>query len=256
MSKVRDILRPVFRLITKPHIRNLCKSTEHDFVSYKDKYAGRRCFVVANGPSLKVEDLNKLHDYGEITFGMNRIYMMFDRTIWRPTYYIVQDPTIIRSCIEEIRGLTKITKVFFKSPGEHRYDVEGAINFDLDYTRVNKYLTPDFYNGDKCTFADGRSVAHTAVQLAVYMGFKEINLLGADCNYSIDNKSINSNSYPDERMYDPKKIGLPPDIEYMFRMYTSSKEYATRHGIRIQNATRGGKLEIFDRVDFDSLFSL
>ena len=52
---------------------------------YKNKYTGRRCFIVANGPSLRPEDLDLLHDRGEITFGMNRIYKLFDQTSWRPT---------------------------------------------------------------------------------------------------------------------------------------------------------------------------
>ena len=36
--------------------------------------------------------------------------------------------------------------------------------------------------------------------------------------------------------------------------YMCAKEYAERHEIKIYNATRGGKLEVFERVDFDSLF--
>ena len=38
--------------------------------------------------------------------------------------------------------------------------------------------------------------------------------------------------------------------------YQAAREYADRHGIKIYNATRGGKLEVFERVDFDSLFSM
>jgi hypothetical protein len=34
----------------------------------------------------------------------------------------------------------------------------------------------------------------------------------------------------------------------------SAKEYADEHGIKILNATRGGELEVYDRVCFDSLF--
>ena len=36
--------------------------------------------------------------------------------------------------------------------------------------------------------------------------------------------------------------------------YQAAKQYAQTHGIKIKNATRGGKLNVFQRVDFDSLF--
>ena len=43
----------------------------------KDIHKGRRAFIIGNGPSLKQTDLSKLKN--EITFGMNRIYLLFDR---------------------------------------------------------------------------------------------------------------------------------------------------------------------------------
>src|SRR5699024_2762355 len=128
------------------------------------------------------------------------------------------------------------------------------INYNLDYSNVDKHIPPDFFDGTAATFADGRSVTHTALQLAIYMGFKIIYLVGADCNYSKDNKSISSESYPDKRMYDPKKVGIPPDIEYTFSAYKVARKYAEKHGVKIYNATRGGMLEVFERVNLDSLF--
>ena len=43
-------------------------------------------------------------------------------------------------------------------------------------------------------------------------------------------------------------------IASMLKGYQMCKNYADTHGIKIYNATRGGMLEIFERVDFDSLF--
>ena len=116
-------------------------------------------------------------------------------------------------------------------------------------------LPPDFLDGKNCVFADGRSVTHTALQLAAYMAFDTIYLIGADCNYLNDNKSINENSYPDRRMYDKNKVGDPPNMEYTFIAYKVAKEQLEKRGIRVFNATRGGNLEIFKRVDLDELFT-
>ena len=41
----------------------------------------------------------------------------------------------------------------------------------------------------------------------------------------------------------------------MTKAYEAFRRYADENGIKVKNATRGGKLEIFERVDFDSLFS-
>lgn len=51
---------------------------------YKNKYDGKRCFIVATGPSLTVEDLSLLKN--EITFGMNSICMSSKLTDWIPTF--------------------------------------------------------------------------------------------------------------------------------------------------------------------------
>lgn len=251
---IRDVVRPVFRIVVHPHIKKLCRMTQERFERYKDKFEGQRCFIVANGPSLTMSDLDRFAERGEITFGMNRIYALYDRTKWRPQFYLTQDPKVIRTCIEETKQQVNYSEVFVKVPGEPKYDIPGAINIDIDYSRSKKMLPPDFLDGNNCVFADGRSVTHTALQLAIYMGFKTIYLVGADCNYSADNKSINKDSYPDYRMYDAKKVGDPPDIEYTFIAYKVAKEYADNHGVKIFNATRGGMLEVFERVNIDDLF--
>lgn len=253
MRKIRDLFRPLFRMAVKPHIRRLCKKTSAQFISYKNKYKGCRCFIVANGPSLRIDDLDRLSANGEITIGMNRIYMLFDRTQWRPTFYMVQDPTIIRSCIKEIREQVIDSVKFVKVPGEPWYDIPNSIYFDVDYKKADKKLPPDFYDGSNYTFADAKSVSYTALQLAVYMGFDKIYLIGADCNYSPDNKVINAQSYPDKRMYDAKKTGSLPNMEYTFLGYEAAKYHAEAKSIKIYNATRGGKLEVFERVSLDNL---
>ena len=55
----------------------------------KDKYKGKRCFIIGNGPSLTKADLEMLQN--EITFATNKIYQIFPQTNWRPTYYGMLD---------------------------------------------------------------------------------------------------------------------------------------------------------------------
>ena len=57
--------------------------------SLKGKYAGKRCFITCTGPSLTIEDLEKLE--GEYVFGMNSISLIHDKTKWKPDFYGIQD---------------------------------------------------------------------------------------------------------------------------------------------------------------------
>ena len=45
-----------------------------------------RCFVVGNGPSLKDTPFELLA--GETTFACNRIARLYDKTTWRPSYFL------------------------------------------------------------------------------------------------------------------------------------------------------------------------
>ena len=74
----------------------------------KGSHKGERCFIIGTGPSLTVEDLNLLKN--ETTFATNRIYEVFDKTDWRPTYYVNQDHTLIRTFTNQIKSVTATYK--------------------------------------------------------------------------------------------------------------------------------------------------
>lgn len=73
-------------------------------------HRNERCFIVATGPSLTMEDLQLIKD--EVTFGMNSITRIFDKTDWRPTYYGIQDRQVYekmeRSIMEYYRNANNV----------------------------------------------------------------------------------------------------------------------------------------------------
>lgn len=71
----------------------------------KDVYKGKRCFIVGNGPSLRVDDLDKIKN--EYSFASNKIYKIFDKTMWRPDYYVICDAIYLRESLEEIKSNIK-----------------------------------------------------------------------------------------------------------------------------------------------------
>ena len=101
-------------------------------------------------------------------------------------------------------------------------------------------------------------MTYMCLQLAVYMGFKEIYLLGVDHNYSVTllpNGEIAEDSSVKDYFSDSIKYTNIPQIYKSTLAYLAAEKYAEDHGIKIYNATKGGKLDAFERVDFDCLFT-
>ena len=94
---------PVENMFDFSHVFSEYKNEK--IAQLKDRNAGERCFIVATGPSLKMEDLDRLKQQGEYSIGVNRIYLAFDKTDWRPDYYVVCDVNCIQESVEEIKRI-------------------------------------------------------------------------------------------------------------------------------------------------------
>ena len=229
-------------------------------VRYKGSHKGERCFIVATGPSLTIDDLAKIKS--EYTFSMNSIVNMYDKTDFRPTYYLLQDGNVERRIRDALKNIdhsnafigtgnaygfkVNLNKKTYKEFYQDcvRYNLDSAYHMmDMCYSSdgsINTEFSDDFAK----KAYDGCTVTYSAIQLAIYMGFSKIYLLGCDTNFAghIDDK---------EKVVSPD-AGTPAYA--MIEAYKVAKQYADEHGVKIYNATRGGMLEVFPRVDFDTLF--
>lgn len=237
--------------------RQICNIYNNYYLkSLQNKYAGKRCFIIGNGPSLNVCDLDKLKT--EYTFGTHRIYNIFKQTDWRPTFYCAQDQKLIRNSHKEINNLIKSKKFI------------AFVHEDIkNITKNAKYIkiVPDEFYPSLPNFStditkqiyEGYTVSYMCLQLAVYMGFNEIYLLGIDHNYTITQNpdgSINNNTSVKSNYFCPDSECRIENIPHLFNStlaYQAAKEYAEKNDIKIINLTRGGNLEVFERADFDSI---
>ncbi len=223
-----------------------------DLVEYKNKYLGETCFLIATGPSLAVADLNVLKQNNCKCMAVNKIYLLFENTSWRPDFYVACDTQVIQSSMGEIQRC--MVKDKFVCNDYEYFTHENIKNINKFHChkilhRKKKYkFSEDITSG---TYGGG-SVLYDCIQIAVYMGFKRLYILGADHSYKNNQSDVSNHFHKDyyARQSNPNKY-CPDKVEYAFM---SAKRYADAHGIKIYNATRGGKLEIFERVDFDSLF--
>ena len=207
----------------------------------KGKYVDKkRCFIVATGPSLKREDLDKLKEMQEFTISMNRIYNM--KPLWYSDIYVICDSVLMKEDAEIIRNYKAPLKFYSDAndfPGDDGIVIHTVATSFNKYPRFSEDVAQKVYGGGTVTYA--------CIQIAVYLGFKEIYLLGVDCKYEY--RSTGNHFY---------KVSSEDKLEHntdgMIKAFESAKKYADENGIKIYNATRGGALEVFDRVDFDALF--
>ena len=226
--------------------------------SLQGKYANRRCFIIGNGPSLRAEDLERLKD--EYTFAFNRIYYMFDQTAWRPSFYCTQDAKIARASAKEIGDQINTPYVFAPINLKWYEDVDIDTDFFFSPKQAGEQV-PEFSEDIPNHIGVGNTVAYTAIQLAAYMGFSEIYLLGVDHSFqTYQDKDGNIITDPNAKDYFTDKYNQDKDQLFIPKLdvstlsYMAAQAYAEQHPVSIYNATRGGKLEVFPRVEFDSLF--
>ncbi len=251
------IFKPLSRLRTD-RLPNFWNNRE--LKRLKDKYRGRRAFLIGNGPSLKVEDLNLLK--GEITFASNRIFLAFDQTKWRPTVYTVADEIVAKNNREHLRRLEIGSHHVFNS----------AVLPNVGAKSGLIYVNPSTSAGEEtfdavAGFRAGHSVINFDLKLAFYMGLREIYVIGVD--HSFEDQSVrtgkivagnevivstgeNNHFHPDYRK--AGETWTVPKVDVIAKEFAETTDLFQTNGGAVYNASRRTKLEVWPKVDFDSLF--
>ena len=243
--------------------------------SMKDKYKNQAGFVICNGPSLNVEDLTKIHKKGFLSIASNKIFMIFDQTPWRPTIFTIADNLVWENHSENIHPDIKVVH----SPSRY------VLNDDSKEHRVwkslpcismkrilksfkDKYIDKKYIKGLKHGISDdmtqgaygGCTVTYNNIQIATHLGFNPIYLIGCDHFYSNSTEdkkdsmqSVDTNAHFVKGYLKPGEKVNPAPIKCMTEAYEDARLYCETKNIRIFNATRGGYLEVFERVDLDEI---
>lgn len=226
--------------------------TYRSLKKYKNVHQGKRCFIIAMGSSLTIEDLELLKD--EITFGMNSIVKVFEKTDFRPTYYGIQDHLVYADLEKEIlTSYKEAENIFVSDRIKWHFKIGNHWNvfpLNMSYHAYQRWFHKRFY----AKFSDdiyrrvysGFSITYSLIEIAVYMGVTEIYLIGADCNFDINKK----NHFVEHNVVD---ASLDNSNERNIAGYMAAKKYADANNIKIYNATRGGRLEVFERVNVDEM---
>jgi len=221
----------------------------------KDIHLGKRCFIVANGPSLAKTDLDKLSN--EITFGLNRIYLNFENSSFRPTYYVAVNELVLDQYAPEI-SILEIPK-FINWNKRSKFPM-----YDPGYIFLkSKLVIKDYFERDLTNpIVFGGTVTFVALQLAFYMGFDQVIIIGLDHNYAekgvpneketrsgeIDASHFHPNYFPKGSTWQLPDLKRS-EVDFKIAKYAFEKE-----GRLVLDATIGGKCNIFPKVDYELFF--
>jgi len=234
------------------------------------RFRGKRCFIVGNGPSLNLIDLGKLAD--EYTFAVNGIFYKTDEMGFRPFFYVVEDEHVIRDNRKRIAEYLPRQGGMKFLPSRYRarfLDVKGEtffLNFNRSFYDASSsyYEVPRFSVDASRNVYCGQSVTIVNLQLAYFLGFETVYLVGMDFSYAVPDSTkveghVFESTEDDVNHFHPDYFGKgkkwhDPKLENVLKSYKLCKLMYELDGRKIVNATVGGNLHEFERADYQSLF--
>lgn len=219
---------------------------------FHDRHVGKRAVIVCNGPSLNQMDLSFLKT--EYTFGLNKIFLGVRRFGFYPRYYIAVNSKVIKQAAGVIAAMPCVK--FIGSAG-HSSIRENALTYHLNTVGVVDRFSTDVVRG----VHEGWTVTHVALQIAYYMGFKQVVIIGLDHRFEQDGTANQTvvRSGPDVNHFHPDYFADGqewdnPDLRESEVSFSAAKELFEGNGREIIDASVGGHCTIFPKRQYQEIF--
>lgn len=270
----RKIFNPVKE--RKPGFQKLAKEN----TKFKNLHKGERVFILATGPSIKTQNLKPLKN--EYCIAVSHFHLHDDIKIINPLYHVLapqHPPFTFKDSSKYFKDFHNAydhqNTTIFLGLTNYKYNYLNLLSQypELSYPRL-KYLDYSASRQiDENNFSDDsiwdisktpftiRTIIYSAIQVAAYMGFSEIFLIGCDHDYLQDiSRTTNHHFYKEEKgISDKEHLEQFTRERWFFEYYMRWKqyrlmnEYAQSKGIKIFNATNGGMLDVFERVNLKDI---
>lgn len=243
-------------------------------VAFRDRHRGERCFILCNGPSVNKQNIKPLKN--EHVLSVSSGYLHADFATIDPEYHFVPQLTYglittddVIAWFREMDARLGRATVFLNSTEAELVRREGLFpERNVHYTAFYKVFSdydPDIKPDLASNIPGPQSVVVMCLMAAIYMGFTKIYLLGTDhdqfrsgqYSYSFEptvlkGKDTSANS-------EGELIGGWHDelaaLAVLWGQYRVVRKMAERHGVQIFNATAGGELDEFPRVELSSVLA-
>jgi hypothetical protein len=223
------------------------KYNSHKLKKFKNIHKGQRCFIIGTGPSLNKTNLSLIKD--EIIFGANTLYRGLEKFGITCDYYAISDEVVWKKHFDGILGLDTTLFIGDTAGKDYLSNIRFYKKYQknkpivirgLEDIRSEGWLSKDLTKG---AYWGSTIIIDICLQAAYYMGFKEVYLLGCDCDYS---SSHRFDGLPTENV-------VQENWPYVFSAYQIGKEVYENDDREIINATVGGKLEVFKRKELEEV---
>jgi hypothetical protein len=191
----------------------------------------------------------------EFTFGMNRLYMAFPEMGFSTSYFVSMNDLVAEQCARDFEGLAM--PKFFSWRARKWITPDEKTQFIY-----STYTGPGFSTDITGRVWESATVTFVALQLAYYMGFSTVILIGVDHNFVTQGKPNTTvvSQGDDPNHFNPQYFGKGfrwqlPDLETSELGYRLARDAFSADGRQVLDATMGGKLTVFPKVDYQSLFS-
>ncbi len=219
------------------------------FLALRNKYEGQRVVLIGNGPSVNNTDLSLLAN--EHTIGLNKVYLLFDRIDWRPTIISSYIGDVVQQCRED----------YFKLGDIPTFIAHEAREIITPLDRKNMYYYGPHkrfqFSLDPVTeVCCGYTVTYVAMQLAFYMGFSKVILIGVDHRFKYDGESDKWHvmNTPDQNhfcgnYFDSGQNWQSPNLKMAAAHYAFAGAAFSRFDREIVDCTVDGALNVFRKAD-------
>jgi hypothetical protein len=220
----------------------------------RDRHKGERCVIVANGPSLSLMPRGFLRQE-EHVIGLNKIFLGTDRFRFYPRYYVAVNPLVIAQSADAIRRLHCVRFI------DHRARRSGALREDALTHFITEIHHVPFSTDLAAGYRQGHTVTHVALQVAYYLGYRQVILVGLDHRYHFSGppggESIQQG--PDRNHFSPAYFAPGqkwenPNLAEAAKHFHAARRAFEKEGREILDATPDGACQAFPKVDYRTIF--
>ena len=226
-----------------------------DILQLKGKYRGKPLLIVGNGPSLNETPLSDFMSVPSI--GMNKIDLIYSKTSWRPDLVVCVNNMVVRQHGDSLA--TSGVPVYLSWKSRRFITKKFRKHFRYFLTLNSQEFKTDMENG----LGWSATVTYSALQIAYYLEANPVILFGVDHSFSHSGKVLEYAKAvgPDKNHFDPNYFkdgswwGLP-DLDGSEKAYMRAKLAFDKVGITVFDATVGGQLDVFPKIDINKAKNL
>lgn len=224
---------------------------------FRNIYESQDCLIVCNGPSLKDTNLGLFA--GMPTFCVNSTFILQEKLGFTPDFFTVEDNHVIDDNLNDILKMKSGVKFFPDKYREKFGDLDNVYYlptiWDCYWKSKLSHENPEFSEDIARGIYTGQTVTYLNLQIAYYLGFKRVFIVGLDFSYSIPKGSKIDNNSIDHDDDDPNHFHASyfgkgrqwhfPKLDSCMNSYSIAKERFERSGREVIDLTKNGCLNVF-----------